>query len=84
MIPSRKKKKYLASYAKYSSIGFQMLAIILLGVFGGMKLDQWLHLKVPVFTVIFSILFVILSIYYAVKDLLNLGSKDKTNQKEEE
>ena len=58
MITPRKKKKYLDNYAKYSSIGFQMLAIILLGVFGGLKLDQWLHLKAPVFTVIFSILFV--------------------------
>ena len=84
MIPSKKKKKSWDSYARYSSIGFQMLAIILLGVFGGLKLDQWLHLKVHVFTIIFSILFVILSIYYAVKDLLKMGPKDKTNQNKEE
>jgi F0F1-type ATP synthase assembly protein I len=82
MIQPGKKKKYLVSYARYSSIGFQMLAIILLGVFGGMKLDQWLELKTPVFTVIFSILFVILAIYYAVKDLLKMGP-NKKNQKEE-
>jgi len=60
-----------------------MLAIILLGVFGGMKLDQWLELKSPVFTVIFSILFVILAIYSAVRDLLKTGSKDDHHQKEE-
>jgi F0F1-type ATP synthase assembly protein I len=77
MDPLKKKKKYLDSYAKYSSIGFQMLAIILIGVFGGVKLDQWLELKAPVFTVILSILSVILAIYYAVKDLIRLDKKDK-------
>jgi F0F1-type ATP synthase assembly protein I len=77
MDPSKKKKKYLASYAKYSSIGFQMLAIILLGVFGGVKLDQWLEFKAPVFTIVFSILSVILAIYYAVKDLIRMDRRDK-------
>jgi hypothetical protein len=47
-----------------------MLAIILAGVFGGIKLDEWLKLKVPVFTVSLSILSVILAIYYVTKDLL--------------
>ncbi|MCD4697982.1 MAG: AtpZ/AtpI family protein [Bacteroidales bacterium] len=58
------------SYAKYSSIAFQMLFIILLGVFGGIKLDEWLNLHYPIFTVILSMLSVILAIYYVVKDLL--------------
>lgn len=53
-----------------------MLAIILLGVFGGIKLDQWLKLELPVFTVILSILSVIFAIYYAVKDLIRTGRKD--------
>lgn len=64
------KKKALNNYAKYSSIAFQMLFIILLGVFGGVKLDEWLNLSYPVFTVILSIVSVILAIYYVVKDLL--------------
>ena len=62
-------RKNLNSYARYSSLAFQMLVIILLGVFAGLKIDQWLHTK-PVFTVILSIVFVFLSIYYATKDLL--------------
>jgi ATP synthase protein I len=70
MSPSRKKKKLLDNYARYSSIGFQMLVIILLGVFGGIMLDKWLHMKFPVFTVILSILSVILAIYYVTKDLM--------------
>jgi len=52
-----------------------MLIIILIGVFGGMKLDQWLDLPVPVFTIVFSILAVILSIYTVTKDLLRPGGK---------
>jgi F0F1-type ATP synthase assembly protein I len=64
------KKNYLNDYAKYSSIALQMLVIILLGVLGGVKLDGWLNLKFPVFTVILSLLSVIIAIYSVVKDLL--------------
>ena len=77
-----KKKKSLDNYARYSSIAFQMLAIILAGVFGGIKLDQWLKLNVPVFTVILSILSVILAIYYVTRDLLKSG-KGPDNKKPE-
>ncbi len=65
-----KKKKYLDNYARYSSIALQMLAIILLGVFGGVKLDEWINTGFPVFTVILSILSVIAAIYVVIKDLL--------------
>jgi F0F1-type ATP synthase assembly protein I len=60
----------LKAYAKYSTIGIQMLAIILLGVFGGIKLDDVFSLDIPIFTIVFSILSVILAIYYIIKDLL--------------
>ncbi len=63
-------KKELNNYAKYSSLGFQMVVIILIGVFGGLKLDKYLAWKIPVFTVVFSLLSVALAIYYAIKDFL--------------
>ena len=63
------KKRFLNNYARYSGIAIQMLAIILLGVFGGYKLDQWIHTK-PLFTVTLSIGSVILAIYSVTKDLL--------------
>ena len=84
MDPLKKRKKYLDSYARYSSIGFQMLVIILLGVLAGIKLDQWLHLKAPVFTVIMSVLSVILAIYYAVKDFIRTEPKEKKKDQEKE
>lgn len=63
-------RKNLNDYARYSSLAFQMMAIIGVGIFGGMKLDKYLALKRPVFTVLFSVISVILAIYYAIKDFL--------------
>ena len=62
-------RKNLNDYARYSGLAIQMLAIILIGVFSGFKLDQWLNTK-PVLTVILSIVSVSLSIYFATRDLL--------------
>jgi F0F1-type ATP synthase assembly protein I len=62
-------KRALSNYARYSSMGFQMLVIILLGMVGGYKLDQWLHIK-PILTIILSLSSVILSIYIVTRDLL--------------
>lgn len=62
-------RKNLNDYARYSSMAIQMLVIILLGVFGGVKLDQWLHTK-PILTVVLSIGSVALSIYFVTKDFL--------------
>jgi F0F1-type ATP synthase assembly protein I len=61
--------KNLNNYARYSGMAVQMLVIILIGVFGGFKLDQWLNTK-PVLTVILSLASVALSIYFVTKDLL--------------
>ncbi len=69
------KKNALKSYARYSSIAIQMLAIILLGVFGGIQLDKLIEWGIPVFTVSFSFISVILAIYYVTKDFLK---KDKS------
>lgn len=64
------RKESLNSYAKYSSIAFQMLFIILAGVYAGIKLDAWLKIKFPIFTLVLSLGAVSLSIYYAIKDFL--------------
>ena len=69
------KKKFqnqenLSNYAKYSGIAFQMIAIILAGVFLGVKMDKWFHTNDPVFTAILSALAVMLATYTVIKDLL--------------
>ena len=64
----------LKLYSKYSSIAIQMLTIILLGVFGGIKLDEWIGWVFPVFTVILSIFAVFFAIYIVIKDLIKKKS----------
>lgn len=66
-----KNKKAPNEFAKYSAIGFQMIAIIVLGVLGGMKLDKWISsIEFPVFTMVLSISSVVYATYYAIKDFL--------------
>jgi F0F1-type ATP synthase assembly protein I len=66
---SKDSKTPLSNYATYSSLAFQMLAIILIGVFGGLKLDDWIGTR-PIFTITLTVLAVIFSIYYAIKDFI--------------
>jgi len=66
----QKEKNKLKAYAKYSNMGFQMVAIIGLGVFGGVKLDEFISWKFPIFTIILALLSVSLAIYISIKDLL--------------
>jgi len=63
-------KRSLNDYAKYSSIAFQMVAIILLGTYLGVMIDDWLNINKPVFTLLFSVISVVLAIYYVIKDLI--------------
>jgi hypothetical protein len=52
-----------------------MIVIIAGAVWGGIKIDQWLGLKVPVFTILLSLLGVFTGIYLSVKDLFNKPPK---------
>jgi len=56
-------------------MAFQMVIIIGLGVFGGIKLDDRLHMQFPLFTIILSLVAVGLSIYFMIKDLTTLNRK---------
>lgn len=69
---SRKEQqdKGLRDYAKYSGIGFQMIAIILLTTWGGIELDKLTGNEKHVFTIILSLLGVFAAIYTAVKDFI--------------
>ena len=60
----------LKSYARYTALGFQMIIIILVSVWGGIKLDKLFGFVNPVFTVILSLLGVFAAIYTAVKDFI--------------
>ena len=68
--PKKKLPDDSRAYMKYATMGTQMLVIIGLGVFGGYSLDKWLGWKVPVFTLVLSLLSVAAAIYLSVKDFL--------------
>lgn len=68
--PENNKRPPLESYARYSNLAFQMFAIIGIGIFGGVKLDQWLGIGFPIFSILLSIISVAAAIYIAIKDLI--------------
>ena len=71
-----KNKKAPSELVKYSAIGFQMIAIIVVGVLGGMKLDKWItSIEFPVFTMVLSISSVIYATYFAIKDFIKPPKK---------
>jgi len=51
-------------------MAFQMIAIIVVATWGGIKLDKLAAFENPVFTVILSLLGVFAAIYFAVKDFI--------------
>jgi F0F1-type ATP synthase assembly protein I len=74
--PSKKKNpknlqnKGLKDFSRYSGIAFQMIGIILITVWGGVKLDKLTGWHTHVFTIILSLLGVFAAIYTAIKDFI--------------
>jgi len=64
------KNKGIQDFAKYSSIAFQMIAIILVATWGGIKLDELTGFEKPVFTIILSLLGVFAAIYTIIRDFI--------------
>ncbi len=57
-------------YFRYTGIAFEMIAIILIAVWGGLKLDEKYNHGNPLFIVIFSILGVFIALYSALRDFI--------------
>ncbi len=70
------KKNNVNNFIKYTNIGFEMLAVILLGVFGGQKLDEVFGMDKPVCTVVVSLFAVFAAIYLAIKDFIKFKDKE--------
>lgn len=67
-------KKGLNTFARYSSISFQMIVVIGAFAFAGYKIDEWRNSKTPVFTAALSLIGVAVSMYQVVKQLNKNGS----------
>lgn len=55
---------------KYTGIATKMTLIICAGVFGGIKLDEMSNRDFPLWTLILSLLSVILAMYQIINDVL--------------
>ncbi len=70
-----KPKNQLNSYARFSGIAIQMFAIIGIGSFVGVKLDEKFPNTHNLYTIILSLSSVILAIFFVIKQILS-ASKD--------
>ena len=61
-MPQNDNLKNVNNYAKYSGVAFEMLGIIVLGVWGGIKLDERFSCK-PLFSIALSLAAVALAMY---------------------
>jgi F0F1-type ATP synthase assembly protein I len=67
--PKKPPKQPLKGYATYVGIASKMAGIILAGVWIGLKLDESMATRIPVFTLVFTIVAAAMSIYVIIKDV---------------
>lgn len=63
-------KKPVDNYIRFSGMGLQMGATIFLFTYLGIKLDEWLQLKFPAFTITLALFSVIASIYWVARQAM--------------
>jgi F0F1-type ATP synthase assembly protein I len=68
--PKKPANKGVRDFARYSGMAFQMIGIILVTTWGGVKLDKLTGWGTPVFTIVLSLLGVFAAIYFSIKDLI--------------
>ncbi len=68
--PKSPVNKGIRDFARYSGLAFQMIGIILITTWGGVKLDKLAGSRIPVFTIVLSLFGVFAAIYIAVKDFI--------------
>lgn len=54
--PKKRSQDQFKTYIKYSGLAFQMVAVLGLAVWGGMKLDDKMGNGFPLFTIIFALI----------------------------
>jgi ATP synthase protein I len=57
-------------YLKYSGMAVQMIGILIGAAWGGRKIDTYLDLKHPVFTIVLMLVGVIASMYLIVSSVM--------------
>jgi F0F1-type ATP synthase assembly protein I len=66
----QKPKKKLDDFIRYSNMAFEMVAIMGIGTWSGILIDDWLELGFPVFTLVLMVLSVVGAIYHAIRKFI--------------
>ena len=75
-----KEQNNLGTYAKYSGVALRMIIIIGLGCYGGMKLDEAYPNHYSLFTLLFSLISVVIAMVVAIR----LGRQMEADQNGED
>lgn len=67
--PTQRDTKKYGNAMKYAAVGTQMMVLLGLGVFGGMKLDEKLNTS-PLFLVVFPVVALFVSLYQLYRQLV--------------
>lgn len=67
--PKNSPKKRLDNYLRFSAMGLQMGATIFLLTWLGVKLDAWLQLRFPAFTLFFALFSVTAVLVYFIRQV---------------
>lgn len=63
------RKKLVNSYLQYSTLGFQMIAIIGVFAFAGYMIDERKNSATPLYTAFFSLAGVFIALYLVIRSL---------------
>ncbi len=74
---SSKKKSGANPYLRFTGLAFQMGALIALGAWGGSELDDRSGNQKPIYTIVFCLLAIAISLYLIIKEALKLSNEDK-------
>jgi hypothetical protein len=66
----------IKSFARFSGLAFQMLVIIGLGSFGGVKLDEAYPNEYSVFTIICSLVSIAIAMYLVIRQASNFSKEN--------
>ncbi|MCX6224987.1 MAG: AtpZ/AtpI family protein [Bacteroidia bacterium] len=64
-----KEKRMLRDYARYSNLALKLITVILAAFFIGWQVDKWINIGFPLFTLLFSVGGLIITIYLLIKDI---------------
>lgn len=74
---SKVPKERLNNYARFSGIALQMFAIIGIGTYAGVKLDEKFPNKHNLYTVVFSLVSVIMSVVYVIRRIIAISKESE-------